>query len=353
MCRCRRTFRLSTTSRVSAREARRDHYRFTEESSRAAASTPARRRGRSRFTRRWSNSRATALPRASQGEGRAGVLPAAPDLAAQARPRGRPLVPTSLLRRLRAYLGNAVFVPIGRSADTTFQLDLYSEGYVASATSCAGRRREARASCSQLRPRPDTDEWSGACRPPQPAVSRRLRAARRGDRLLRHRLLPALRADLDYNTLRSLYSYVTFSRNWGPQAANFRADHARRFRGFTGTSTVVLERRPESSTGCARRRRRQPFYCRCRVARRLTPTARDATRLLHPPRPVPASRCCAGCPAQHHTRDRGRATYYSKRYSEDRTTFEEEPIYRRYVTAAIGRRTSFSRSGPQGDQDKH
>jgi hypothetical protein len=31
----------------------------------------------------------------------------------------------------------------------------------------------------------------------------------------------------------------------------------------------------------------------------------------------------------------GRVTYYSKRYSEDRTTFEDEPIYRRYLTGGL------------------
>jgi LPS-assembly protein len=243
-----------------------------------------------------------------------------------------------------AYLGNAVFVPIGRSVDTTFQLDLYSEGYVGVGDELRWAPAEnARGELFTSFVRdPETDEWEWR-------VLGRHNQLFPGGYALHAEVIDYSDIDFfqrfertfDYNTLRSLYSYVTFSRNWGPQAANLRADHRETFfEQSGGTSTVVLERRPEveyrlRSTPIGG----SPFYLQMvAVAGQLyadrTPTLRDSyTRLdLFPA----VSLLVPGWPWLNVTPALGgRVTYYSKRYSEDRTTFEEEPIYRRYVTGGL------------------
>ena len=75
------------------------------------------------------------------------------------------LVPNiGYIARRGTYLGLAYFQPLGRSYDTTFFLDGYSEGFSASATSSATSRPRApraasRATSSTTEPRPARRRW--------------------------------------------------------------------------------------------------------------------------------------------------------------------------------------------------
>ncbi len=62
------------------------------------------------------------------------------------------------------------------------------------------------------------------------------------------------------NAMRTLFSYLTLTRTWGPQTVNLRADHRETYFS-SATSAVVLERRPELEYRLRSTRiGRTPFY---------------------------------------------------------------------------------------------
>ncbi len=148
----------------------------------------------------------------------------------------------------------------------------------------------------------------------------------------------------DRNTLRSIYSFGTISRTWGPQALNFKIDSRKTFfestTGSTNAPRVVLERQPEIEYRLRSTRiLESPFYVslnatadRFRVERSATLRGSYARVDAFPA----VSLLTAGAPWFNVTPSLGaRATYYSARYSEDRTTLESEPLWRRYGTAGL------------------
>jgi LPS-assembly protein len=143
------------------------------------------------------------------------------------------LVPTmGYSQRRGLYLGDALFIPLGRSYDTTVGLDLYSEGYLGVGSEWRWAPRVASAGEILLYTirDPEDGRWQW-----------RVRGKHQQDDLLGFRLLAEVDdlSDINFfqefersyeqNTQRSLYSYAYLTRPWGPAAVNLRADYRRTF----------------------------------------------------------------------------------------------------------------------------
>ncbi len=150
--------------------------------------------------------------------------------------------------RRGAYLGTSLFVPIGRSYDTTVALDLFSEGYVGVGNEWRWAPREkAVGDISLYTVRdPEDDAWQW-----------RVRGRHSQQDLLGFQVLAEVDdlSDIDFfqefehsyedNTLRSLYSYLYVTRPLGPASLNLRADHRRTF--LSGDeSEIELNQLPEA-----------------------------------------------------------------------------------------------------------
>ena len=261
-----------------------------------------------------------------------------------------------------AYLGNALFVPLSRSLDTTLYLDLYSEGYVGLANEwrwAPAENAKGELLASTVRD-PETNQWEWKLQGKHTQLFP-------GGYALRAELLDYSDIDFfqrfektfDRNTLRSIYSFGTMSRIWGPQAVNLKIDNRQTFFASTGGSTsgsrVVLERLPELEYRLrSTRLLESPFYAsliavadRFQVDRSATLRGSYARFDAFPS----VSLLTAGVPWFNVTPSVGaRATYYTARYSADRSTFEDEPLWRRYATAGVSLvGPSFSRIFTKGE----
>lgn len=159
------------------------------------------------------------------------------------------LVPSMGYSDLRgAYLGNSLYIPLGRSYDTTVTLDLFSKGYLGVGSEWRWAPREG--SVGQI------DLY--AVRDPEAGVWQwRVRGKHGQQDFYGFRLLAVVDdlSDIDFfqefersydqNTLRSLYSHVYLTRPWGPGALNLRADRRRTF--LSGASDeILLSQLPEA-----------------------------------------------------------------------------------------------------------
>jgi lipopolysaccharide export system protein LptA len=139
------------------------------------------------------------------------------------------------------YFGLPVYVPLGRSYDTTVRADYFSDG----AFGLANEWRWAPVPCNDCNlllysiwdpniqdrhPDKDLDEWQW-----------RINGRHDQDDFLGFRLLAEVEAlsDIDFfqeferdfnaNTRRDIYSYFHLTRSWGPGVLNVRADHRTTF----------------------------------------------------------------------------------------------------------------------------
>ena len=256
--------------------------------------------------------------------------------------------------------GLPVFVPLGRSYDTTIFADYYTDGFFGIGNSwrwAPVRGAHGEINMYGIWDRGNEDfQWKVFGRHAQ-------------DDFLGFRLLAQIESlseidfwqdfdrSFDANTRRDLYSYAYLTRSFGPYALNFRADHRQT---FLTTNNVVLSQLPEvelrsGSTSIAGspvylnlisslsylRADRGPDFVGSYGRADLFPTLSYTL-----PGPVWLSVT---------PRIGGRATYYTQRLSENRRSFVAEPIERLYATGAIDViGPSFSRvfEGGLGKYDK-
>ncbi len=245
--------------------------------------------------------------------------------------------------RYGAYLGNSFYWPVSRSFDTTTYLDWWSKGYY-------GIGQEFRATptdnangqvVANLVHDFATGSWQWKTRGGYAQLFP-------GGYALRAELLDMSDIDffhrfersLELNSVPSLFSQVTLSRTWGPQAFNLRWDHRRTFSGFVGTSgsNITLERKPEVEYRLASTRVAQtPFYLsmvgvadELRMDRPANQRGRYGRFDLFPS----VSLLTPGLPWLNLTPTVGaRLTYYSSTYSQG--ALVPDPLTRRYFTAGM------------------
>jgi len=242
--------------------------------------------------------------------------------------------------RLGFYLGLPLYVPFGRSFDTTFRFDYFSEGFYGIGNEWRWVPREDASGRAFLYSIWDDKnaEWQW-----------KYDAIHTQDDFLGFRLLVELEdlSDIDFfqdfernfeaNTRRSLYSQVYLTKNRGPYTLNLRSDYRTT---FLSTNDVKLAQIPEVEL---RVRSSQigntSFYWEMlssvnyfNVDRGGDLVGSYARADLFPTvsYTMPSPLWLSVTP-----RFGGRGTFYSKRYSEDRTQFENEAIDRTYIAGGV------------------
>jgi LPS-assembly protein len=262
------------------------------------------------------------------------------------------------------YLGNSFFWPISRSLDTTLFLDLYSKQYLGLGEEFrwapADNARGQLLGYFVWDPTAKRWEWKANGKYNQLfsqgyALHGQLQEVSNLD------FFQQFEGAIDRNALRTLYSYVSLSRAWGPQALNLRADHQRTF--FTDINTgfsseVVLDRLGEAEYRLRSTRiGLSPLYVSAiasadefRVDRSATLRGRYARFDLFPTLTL----LTPGFPWLNVTPTLGaRETYYTSEYSADRQYLVAEPLSRHYATAGLSIvGPSFSRVWSKSDGDK-
>jgi len=242
------------------------------------------------------------------------------------------------------YLGNAYFWPISRSFDTTFFLDTYSKGYIGIGEEFRWAPAEQASGWllfDTVRD-PDTKTWEWKLEGKHTQLfpgGYSLKADLQDNSNLD--FFQRFERAFDRSTLRTLYSHVTFSRSWGSQAFNVKADHRTTFFGqASGQSEVVLERQPELEYRLRSTRiGRTPLYVsvvaladQFRVNRTAGIRGKYARFDLFPT----VSLLTPGLPWLSVTPTVGaRETYYTSSYGEDRSSLVDESLSRRYVTGGL------------------
>lgn len=246
--------------------------------------------------------------------------------------------------RRGVYFGNAFFWPLSRSLDTTTYIDLYSKGYV-------GVGQEVRWAPAEnaggelllytVRD-PDTDDWEWK------ALGKYSQLFTGGYSLKAEvndvsdlDFFQRFERTFDQNAMRTLFSYVTLTRNWGPQSVNVRGDHRETyFSSASNATAVVLERRPEMEYRLRSTRiGHSPLYLslvgvadQFYVDRSATLKGTYSRFDLFPT----LSLLTSGLPWLNVTPSLGaRATHYTAQYSADRTTLVEEALTRTYGTFGL------------------
>jgi LPS-assembly protein len=243
-------------------------------------------------------------------------------------------------QRRGAYLGLPLYVPLGRSYDTTVVMDYFSEGYyglgsewrwapVANAKGTLNLYaiwdRQAEELQWKIKGRHEQDDFYG------------FRLLSEVEDLSDIDFFQEFDRTFDANTRRDLYSYLYLTRSWGPYALNLRADHRTT---FLRSGEVKLAQLPEVEVRVRSTRIGSSSlywdlissvnyfdvdrggdlvgdYARADLFPTLSYTLPSPVWLSVTPR--------AG----------GRFTYYTAQYSEDRTEFVNEPIDRSYVAAGV------------------
>jgi LPS-assembly protein len=238
------------------------------------------------------------------------------------------------------YFGQPVYVPLGRSYDTTFLVEYFSNGYYGLGNEL--RWAPVANSEGQLNLYwiwdQIAEEWQW-----------RINGIHTQDEFFGFRMMAAAEnlSDVDFfqefdrtydeTTRRDLYSFIYLTRSRGTYALNLRAD--RRVT-FFQTDDVTLMQLPEVELRVRSTRIGQSsFYWDLISSVNYFDVDRggdlvgdyfrgDVFPTLAYTMPSPLWLSVT-------PRVGGRATYYSKRYSEDRTTFEDEPIDRTYVAGGL------------------
>jgi LPS-assembly protein len=236
--------------------------------------------------------------------------------------------------------GLPIYVPLGRSYDTTIFPDYYSDGYFGLGNEwrwapVAGATGQINMYAIWDRER-EQAEW-------------KVFGTHTQDDFLGFRLLAQVESlsDIDFwqdfdrsfdaNTRRDLYSFVYLNRSFGPYALNIRADHRRT---FLTTSEVKLSQLPEievrsGATSIAG----SPIYLNLISSLNYLASDRggDFTGTYGRADAFPTLSYTIPGPVWLSVTPRigGRFTYYTKQYSEDRRSFEDQAISRIYATGAL------------------
>jgi LPS-assembly protein len=243
-------------------------------------------------------------------------------------------------QRRGAYLGLPLYIPLGRSYDTTILFDYFSEGYYGLGSEWRWAPMADSSGVLNLYSIWDQDanEWQW-----------KINGTHEQENLLGFRLLAAVEdlSDIDFfqefdrtfdaNTRRDLYSFVYLTRSWGPYALNIRADHRTT---FLSANDIKLAQLPEVELRVRSSRiRGTSFYWDLISSINYFDVDRGgglagsyARADLFPTvsYTLPSPLWLSVTP-----RIGGRATYYTSQYSEDRSTFLEEPIERSYLATGV------------------
>jgi len=238
------------------------------------------------------------------------------------------------------FLGNRVYVPLGRSYDTTIHLDYYSKSYYGLGTEFrwAPKKGATGEVFAYAVKDPESGYWQW-----------KIDGKHKQDDFLGFNLLAEIHelSDNDFfqefentvqsNTRRSLYSQFYLTRSWGPGIANIRLD--RRVT-FLSSGDVELHQLPEAEYRVRSNRLGQSsFYWNMITSFNIFNVDRggdlNATygRIdLFPELSytVPGPVWLSITPTIG-----GRETWYSKRYTENRRGFEDESIDRSYFKAGL------------------
>jgi LPS-assembly protein len=265
------------------------------------------------------------------------------------------------------FLGNALFWPISRSLDATFLLDAWSKGYFGLGSEL--RWAPAQSAYGWVLPYfvwdPETSRWEWKS-------TGRYNQLFPGGYVLHAELdevsdlgfFQRFQGVIDRNALRTVYSYASVSRNWGPQTINGRIDHRRTFFTdvFAGQSTeATLNRLGEAEYRLRSTRIGEtPFYAsgvaladELYVNRTETLYGRYGRFDLNPG----ITLLSPGFPWLNVTPTVGfRETYYTAQYSKGGLSLVNTPLSRNYATmdlSVVG--PSFSRvwAEASGDKIKH
>jgi LPS-assembly protein len=265
-----------------------------------------------------------------------------------------------------AYFGNSFYWPISRSLDATSYLDLFSKNYV-------GLGQELRWAPAENAagdvlgyfvwdPTGKRWEWKAIGKhnqlfPGGYALHAQLQEVSSLD------FFQQFEGAIDRNALRTLYSFATLSRAWGPQALNLRVDHQRTFfTDLTGATTEVdLDRLGEAEYRLRSTRiGLSPLYLSAiasadefQVNRSAMLRGRYGRLDLFPTLTL----LTPGFAWLNVTPTIGaRETYYTSQYSADLQHLIPESLSRRYATAGLSIvGPSFSRiwSEASGTKIKH
>ncbi len=247
--------------------------------------------------------------------------------------------------RRGAYVGNALFVPLGRSYDTTLYLDLYSKKYVGLGQEL--RWAPAENAYGEFQVNYFRDPESGRWEWKLEGKHRQLLPggwAIKADALDLSNLdfFQRFERTFDPNALRRLPVYLTVTRTVGNQTVNFRLDHEKTFfQAFPNTtSVVVLERQPQLEYRLRPTQLgRTPLYLSAvaetshfRVNRSASLRGKYSRFDLFPQ----LSLLAPSLPWFSVTPSVGaRATYYTATYTRDRKAFSDQALLRRYGTAGV------------------
>ena len=236
--------------------------------------------------------------------------------------------------------GLPLYIPIGRSYDTTIFADYYAKGYFGLGNSwrwapVAGARGDFNAYAIWDRENEEA-QWKVFGRHAQ-------------EDFLGFRLLAQVEnmSDINFwqefdrsfaaNTRRDLYSFAFLTRSFGPYSLNLRADHRQT---FLTTQEVILSQLPEievrsGSTAIAG----SPVYLNLISSLNYFQADRGNDLVGNYGRAdlfPQFSYTLPGPPWISVTpRLGGRFTYYTDQYTEDRREFAGEPINRIYATGAV------------------
>jgi LPS-assembly protein len=242
--------------------------------------------------------------------------------------------------RQGTYIGLPVYFPIGRSWDTTFYFDYFSNGFYGIGNEL--RWAPVRDGAGQLNLYSIYDEenaewqWQIDGHHDQADVfGFRLQAQ------LENLSDPDFWQDFDRtfeaNTRRDVYSYLYLTQGWGPYSLNLSADHRTTY--LTNVDTV-LARLPEAELRVrSTRLLNSDIYWNMvsSVNHFNIDKGNDLTGRYWRGDIFPTLNYTIPGPSWLTVTPRvgGRYTYYTSRYSEDQTEFVDEPIDRAFVAAGV------------------
>lgn len=263
-----------------------------------------------------------------------------------------------------AYLGNSFFWPVSRSFDATFSLDLWSKGYVGLGTEL--RWAPAENAFGLVLPYfvwdpvSKTWKWKATGRHNQLfAGGYSLHAEL--DEVSDLGFFQQFEGTISRSALRTIYSYISLSRSWGPQTVNYRIDHRQTF--FTDVFSLQSTQATLDRLGEVEYRLRptrigkSPLYAsgvasadEFYVNRTATLYGRYGRFDVNPA----ITLLTPGFPWLNVTPTVGfRETYYTSQNSQDGLSLVDEPLSRHYASAVISLvGPSFSRVWNQADGEK-
>jgi LPS-assembly protein len=266
-----------------------------------------------------------------------------------------------------AYLGNSFFWPVSRSFDATFLLDAWTKGYFGLGSEL--RWAPAENALGNVLPYFVWDpsnkrwEWKATGKHNQLFAGGYTLHAEL-DLVSNLDFFQQFQGIIDLNANRTLYSYISLSRNWGPQTVNYRVDHRQTFftDPFSGqTAKATFDRLGEVEYRLRSTRiGNSPFYAsgvasadEFSVNRTTTLSGRYGRFDLNPA----VTLLTPGFPWLSVTPTVGfRETYYTSQNAQGGLSLVDQPLSRHYGTVGISLvGPSFSRvwTEDNGDKVKH